>query len=181
MVTAVIEVVTIHPIHKHAFTVSEHPEGQLHHIGDALGCDCVIEKFEDGWMRKYKNDGKNNEDWYGWNAEVLAPFDSIVEAIYINPNTNNPGSYIESRASSIRFLRNDGVRVMYAHIKDINVSEGESIKAGDIVARVGNNGYSRHPHIHIGAWKGNTPLQIRFDLREMGNHLKELTDEGYYL
>jgi len=84
-------------------------------------------------MRKYKDDGKNNEDWYGWNAEVLTPFDSIVEAIYINPNTNNPGSYIDSRASSIRFLRNDGVRVIYG----INVSEDDSIKGGDVVARVG--------------------------------------------
>lgn len=33
---------------------------------------------------------------YEWNAEVLAPFDGIVEAIHINPNTNNLGSLIES-------------------------------------------------------------------------------------
>lgn len=177
----VIESVTIHPIHKHAFTVSEHPQGQLHHIGDALGCDCVIEKFVDGWMRKYKNEGKNNEDWYGWNAEVLAPFDCKVDAIYMNSISNDPGNFMESRASSITFLRDDGVRVLYAHIKDINVVEGDAIKAGDVVAKVGNNGYSRHPHIHVGAWKGNVPLQIRFDLREMGNYFKELADEGYYL
>lgn len=86
-----------------------------------------------------------------------------------------------TKASSIIFLRSDGVRVLYAHVKDVNVSEGDSIKAGDVVARVGNNGYSRHPHIHIGAWKGNTPLQISFDLREMGKQLKELTDNRYYL
>lgn len=81
---------------------------------------------------------------------------------------------MESRASSITFLRNDGVRVLYAHIKDISVVEGDAIKAGDVVAQVGNNGYARHPHIHVGAWKGNVPLQIRFDLREMGNYFKEL-------
>lgn len=32
-----IESVTIYPIYNHAFTLSEHPEGQLQHIGDALG------------------------------------------------------------------------------------------------------------------------------------------------
>ena len=40
-----IEVVTIHPVYNHAFTVSEHPGGQLPHIGDALGCDCVIARI----------------------------------------------------------------------------------------------------------------------------------------
>jgi hypothetical protein len=35
--------------------------------------------------------------------------------------------------------------------------------------------------MEIFEWKGNIPLQIRFNLREMGKHLKELTDEKYYL
>lgn len=180
MNTTEIEVVTVHPIHKHAFVVTEHPEGQLHHLGDALGCDIVIEKFVDGWMRKYRNDGKTNEDWYSWDAEVLAPVDGIVEMIHINPITNNPGMINESRSSSIRFLRSDGLRIVCGHVKDVNVAEGDPVKAGDVVARVGNNGYSRHPHIHIGAWKGTTPLQIKFDLIEMGKHLKELQDK-YFL
>ncbi|MDQ0112505.1 hypothetical protein [Paenibacillus harenae] len=105
-----LPIITIHPIYKHAFTVSEHPEGQLLHIGDALGCDCVIEKFADGWMKKYKNDGSNNEDWYGWGADILAPFDGIVEAIHINPITNKPGEISQTRASSITFLGTDNVR-----------------------------------------------------------------------
>jgi len=170
-----IEAVTIHPVYKYAFTVSEHPEGQLLHIGDALGCDCVIERFVDGWLRKYRGDGKNNEDWYGWEADVLAPFDGIVENIHINPITNAPGIINETRASSILFLRNDGVRVVFAHVQDMNVAIGDFVKAGDVVAKVGNNGYSWHPHIHIhiGAWKDPKPLQIRFDLQMMGNLMKE--------
>ncbi|MBT2765574.1 hypothetical protein [Paenibacillus sp. ISL-20] len=80
---------TIHPVHRHAFSVSEHPEGQLHGLGDALGCDCIIERFADGWMRKHRNDGLRNDDWYGWGEEVLAPFDSSIEAVYINEQTND--------------------------------------------------------------------------------------------
>ncbi|RCW42433.1 M23 family metallopeptidase [Paenibacillus prosopidis] len=64
---------------------------------------------------------------------------------------------------------------------DLSVKEGDNVKAGDIVAKVGNNGYSRHPHIHVGAWKGNIPLQIRFDLKSMGSQLKNLGEEMYYL
>ncbi|MEF3310860.1 M23 family metallopeptidase [Paenibacillus sp. GYB004] len=175
-----IEIITIHPIHKHAFSVIEHPEGQYEYIGDALGCDCMIERFVDGFMRKYKNDGRDNEDWYGWDAEVLAPFDCMVEAIHINPITNKIGEINPSRASSITFFRNDGVRVFYGHVKDVNVVVGDSVKAGDIVAKVGNNGYSRCPHIHIGAWIEKTPLQIRFDLSALGKYFKQLGDKGYH-
>jgi hypothetical protein len=179
MISTEIEVVTIHPIHNHAFSVTEHPEGQLAHIGDALGCDCVIHRFIDGWSRHYQNDGSDNEDWYGWNADVLAPFDGIVESTYINPFTNTPGNIQESRASSIVFVRFDGVRVCYCHVMNFNVKEGDAVKAGDVVAKVGNNGYSRHPHIHIGAWKEKTPLQISFDLKAMGRQFKELGANMY--
>lgn len=132
-------------------------------------------------MRKYKNDGLHNEDWYGWGADVLAPFDGIVESIHINPVTNAPGDFQHARASSIRFLGHDDVRVCFAHIMDLIVQEGDSVKAGDIVAKVGNNGYSRHPHIHVGAWKGTSPLQIRFDLQAMGKQLKDFGEKKYYL
>ena len=50
----------------------------------------------------------------------------------------------------------------------MKVKVGDTVKAGDIVAKVGNNGTSFMPHIHIGAWKDKEPLQISFDLKKMG-------------
>jgi len=176
-----IEDVVIHPVFGHAFFCFEHPEGQLVGLGDALGVDCVIHRFADGWMRPYAGDGTSNEDWYGWGADVLAPFDGRVEEIYINPVTNTPGVIHPGRASMIRFAREDGVRVVYAHVMNVCVEVGDQVTAGQVVAQVGNNGYSRHPHIHIGAWKDDKPLQIRFDLRAMGKQYKELGEEGYIL
>lgn len=171
--------VIIHPVFNHAYSCGEHPEGQLTALGDALGVDCVIHKFVDGWMRTYKGEGLNNEDWYGWGADVLAPFDGTVEDVYINEITNMPGHMNPSRAGMILFSRSDGVKVCYAHVMDVCVNAGDQVKSGQVVAKVGNNGYSRHPHIHIGAWKGNEPLQIRFDLRAMGKQYRELGVEKY--
>ena len=57
--------------------------------------------------------------------------------------------------------------MLIAHVKDVRVAEGDSVVAGEIVASVGNNGYSRQPHVHIGAWRGETALQIRFDQTRM--------------
>ena len=146
--------------------------GFLLYLGDALGTDCTV--FDSlrggqdpaGWFAKaYRTDGKTNEDWYGWQQPVLAPFDGTVLEVHLNPVTNAPGDPNPKPASRIVFVRTDGTHVMYGHVNDVRVRKGERVRAGQPVARVGNNGYARAPHIHIGAWRGKTPLQIRFDLR----------------
>ena len=168
----------IHAIHKEAFACIEHWEGQFESVGDALGTDCVIK----GWyqdehrlfLRPYKNNGFENEDWFGFNKEVLAPCDCTVEKIHINSKTNQPGIMNPSQASSITFKTTDDSYVVLAHVREILVQEGQRIKRGQVVAKVGNNGYSRNPHIHVGAWdKEFKPLQIRFDQTTIGLLTKE--------
>jgi len=164
----VIETITIHRIFNEYFSCGEHYEGELEYLGDALGTDCVIQsglQGERGFVAAFQHDGARNEDWYGWNAEVLAPFDGTVVAVNVNPIVNQPGQLGRPPASFILFERADGVRVLFAHVQDLQVARGDTVRAGQVVARVGNNGYGRNPHIHIGAWKGENPYQIRWDLR----------------
>lgn len=71
-------------------------------------------------------------------------------------------------ASMIRFRRSDGTLVLYAHITDHIVKVGDQVREGQVVAKVGNNGMARNPHIHIAAYRGTTPYQVRWDLRVMG-------------
>ena len=120
-------------------------------------------------MRFHANDGRENEDWFGWGADVLAPCDCVISEIEINETENKPGQLGKPPASWITFERNDGVFVSLVHIAKPRVSVGDIVAAGDVVASVGNNGYSRQPHIHIGAWKDDTPYQIRFDQTRMGS------------
>ena len=119
------------------------------------------------WPAFYRTNGARNEDWYGWSQQVLAPFNGIVEAVHVNKLSNVPGTLGKERASSVVFRRADGVRVLYAHVQAISVAPGDSVRAGQPIARVGNNGPSVMPHTHIGAWRDQEPLQIRFDLRAM--------------
>ncbi|HSG53620.1 MAG TPA: M23 family metallopeptidase, partial [Rheinheimera sp.] len=75
-----------------------------------------------------------------------------------------PGIMTPGRASSITFKTTEGHSVLLAHLQGVIVKEGDTVKRGVAVAKVGNNGYSRNPHIHIGAWSAEgEPLQIRFD------------------
>lgn len=164
--------IEIHAIHKETFACTEHWDGQFKYKGDALGTDCVIGGwYEDDkrlFQRTFINNGFENEDWFGFKKNVLAPCDCTVTKIHLNPITNEPGVMTPGRASSITFKTKDGLSVVLAHVREIDVKEGELVKRGAVVAKVGNNGYSRNPHIHIGAWnKEGKPIQIQFDQKTL--------------
>lgn len=167
-----IQQVTLAPLFHEPFACAEHPVGQLLGTGDALGTDCMIiggaADATHGYNKLYRGLGEKNEDWYGWHKTVHAPFDSVVTYVHVNPVTNSPGSMGKPPASAIMFTRADGMNVLYAHIADIRVREGDHVKAGDVVALDSNNGFARNPHVHVGAYKGTEAFQIRWDLAAMG-------------
>jgi hypothetical protein len=173
----VVADVVIHPIVAQDFTCSEHalePEGGGPIVlGDALGSDCTVVRYDRRRSgrrppRWFEGSGKRNEDWFGWGEPLLAPFDGIVEEIHVNPVTNRPGTPGRSPASYVVFRRADGTRVVYGHVREIVVREGERVTAGQPVAAVGNDGVGYMPHTHVGAWRATEPLQVRYDLTALG-------------
>jgi murein DD-endopeptidase MepM/ murein hydrolase activator NlpD len=171
-----IEVVVLHPPVAEYYGGFEHADGELAYPGDALGVDVVVGRLVDGWTRFHAHDGTKNEDWYGWGVPLLAPTAGIVESIRINEETNMPGELGNPPASAITFLAPDGLRVVYAHVQDVQVSVGDEVKPGDVVARIGNNGMCRNPHVHVGAWREEQPLQIRFDLAALARARRALEE-----
>ncbi|MEO0607550.1 MAG: M23 family metallopeptidase [Pseudomonadota bacterium] len=169
-----IESITLHPLFAAGFTCQNHWEGQLQFVGDALGADCLITDLvetEDvgAFSRYFKTNGTTNEDWFSWRAEVLAPVTGTVSRININPVTNEVGFLGQPPASFLIIERADGLSVLIAHVRELSVEQGAEVQAGQPIAKVGNNGFSRTPHIHIGAWAADgTPRQIQFDLRAHG-------------
>jgi murein DD-endopeptidase MepM/ murein hydrolase activator NlpD len=119
------------------------------------------------WLRPHTGDGTANEDWFGWKEPVLSPCDCTVVKVLENKTVNIPGLLGTPPAAHLILQRIDGVHFMVAHVQSVAVREGQRVKYGQELAKVGNNGYSRQPHVHIGAWKGNAPVQIRFDQRFM--------------
>ena len=188
---AEIESLVIHPPTAAALLCLEHPLGQEDHAGDALASDCYVVRRDDGpfgnFPRFYSGDGTRNDDWYSWNEPLLAPFDGVVKAILPNPGTNEPGVRGPGPASAILFERSEGeagepIQVGYVHVRDVLVQVGDLVEVGQPVARIGNNGISSFPHLHVGAMRGDllkamngeipvgdvVPLQVRFDLAAMG-------------
>lgn len=157
--------------------------GAEDHVPDALGSDCVVVRRDGGpngnLPSLYTGDGTRNEDWHSWREPLLAPFDGVVIGVRINPETTLPGVMGSGRSSAIGFQRLvDGeptdIHVAYVHVREVTVTQGDTVRAGDPVARIGNNGWSFHPHVHVGAFRGElmsedaVPLQVRMDLGAMG-------------
>lgn len=167
-----IEEVLLSPIFAQDFMCSEHFEGQIPYAGDALGSDCMIVggvNGDSGFERPFRTDGRTNADWYGWNADVISPSAGVVAGIHDNPMENTPGAMGKPPASMVQIRRDDGVIITLAHVTAIAVRLGQRVAAGERLAKVGNNGFARNPHIHIGAWReaNAEPLQIRWDLHAM--------------
>jgi len=159
-------------------TTSEHEHKEQLRLADQLGRDFIVEKLnDDGISRPYppETNGKQNDDWYGWRRNVLAPFEATVARVLKPDTVNLPGTMNrEAQPGGIVFEdTSENITVLYGHVREIEVEEGETIRPGEVVAKVGNNGNSRNPHVHIGAWEGDasklgakegTPLQIQVDL-----------------
>jgi murein DD-endopeptidase MepM/ murein hydrolase activator NlpD len=157
----------------------EHTYRSSLRLGDQLARDFMIQRVgSDGVPRAYEPEtaGERNEDWYGWRSDVLAPFDGTVARVVHPDSVNVPGTMNRDGEPGLIVFRDesDGIVVIYVHVRDIEVQQGQTVDAGDLVAQVGNNATSRVPHVHVGAWRGDmdllsakqggTPLQIQVDL-----------------
>ncbi|GGS23770.1 peptidase [Actinokineospora fastidiosa] len=53
----------------------------------------------------------------------------------------------------LRVQHDDGTIAVYGHINDYVVNEGDRVKAGELIAHMGNRGQSTGPHLHFEIWQ----------------------------
>jgi murein DD-endopeptidase MepM/ murein hydrolase activator NlpD len=160
--------IVLGPIYKERHFCSEHTAVSWD-LGDSLATDCiVVSDFGHGFPKFYRTDGKKNEDWYGWHADVLAPVEGKVVGVIVNNIENVPGTFGKGQASAIQILTTQNQIVILVHVANIRVQIGDAVKTGQVVAQVGNSGIADAPHTHVGAYDRETalPLQIRWNLAE---------------
>jgi murein DD-endopeptidase MepM/ murein hydrolase activator NlpD len=68
------------------------------------------------------------------------------------------GTVIEAGPASgfglwVRVQLDDGTINVYGHVDTYSVREGQRVKAGEQIARMGNRGQSTGPHLHFEVWE----------------------------
>ena len=79
---------------------------------------------------------------------IYAPADGKVLVFNEFSFRENYGS-IEKYGKTIELETAGGVKTLFAHLQSFAVRQGAEVKAGDIIAYMGNTGVTTGPHVHI--------------------------------
>lgn len=133
------------PAHKSAEVIASYPaysDGSAH-----WGVDIGL-----------YDDGTNVSE----GTDILAARDGVVVTVYNDGNWNTGfGNYCV-------IDHGNGVQTLYAHSKDIRVSEGDRVVQGQVIGIVGDTGNTTAPHLHFevrvengnGSYKRVNPLKF---------------------
>ena len=107
--------------------------------------------------------GSRNHKGIDLRARTGSPIKALKDGVVIRAG----GSYNE-----IFIQHSDGIISKYLHNSKICVRSGQRVKAGDVIALAGGkgpNGPNQYgPHLHLGIFKGNTPIDPEIYLRKAG-------------
>ena len=176
---------------------------------DFVGVDPngKIDKFYDVSVITYLIKGVPLEKCYGWGSNVYAPFDGEIvktedgviernpvsiknDVQYMSEVTRrfeqNEAEYKEVAGNYIIIKNSNKIFALLAHLQmnSICVKEGEKIKTGQIIGRVGHSGNSTAPHLHfqlmdnIDPKKANGILCSFADYDELNNGNWKRVDNG---
>ncbi len=102
--------------------------------------------------RRYKTEGKTNEDYWAFGQEILSPGDGIVTEAIEGVRDNAIGSLNQYSAvgNCIIIMHSDSEYSVIAHLKQgsTKVKKGDKVSRGQLLGLCGNSGNSSEPHLH---------------------------------
>ncbi len=107
----------------------------------------------DGKGNSFKTTGINNEDYYAFGKEIIAPCDGEIVLVVDGIKDNKPGTlnpmYVPGNNVIIKTAKNEFL--FFAHFKQhsIVVKQGQTVKQGQLLGLCGNSGNSSEPHLHF--------------------------------
>ena len=169
--------------------------GHLYDIASRYCDDIGAFREIDGQKVTFSGDPNRNESFFGWDkpihcvedGKVLIVVDDAPDNFGRKPNPANVGT----RNNSI-WIEHAGQRLSsYYHMRQgsATVKVGQHVKAGQVIARVGNAGSTSEPHLHFGylaldhrlGYYKNVPVRIKDLKSEDGRPVSGILKDGFYL
>ena len=133
------------------WSISQGHDGKHTHRGEWKDAwDFVI---VDEFNKQYKNEGRNQDDFYCYSKPVIAPAAGEIEQIVndVDDNLIGDSNLIQNWGNSIVIKHGYQLYSQLSHLKkgSIKVKKGDQVKSGEILALCGNSGRSPEPHLHF--------------------------------
>ena len=103
--------------------------------------------------KSHRREGKQNEDYYAFGKELIAPAEAEVVLVVDGVKDNVPGEmnpiYIPGNTVILKTEANE--YLFFAHFKQnsIVVKQGQKVKQGELLGLCGNSGNSSEAHLHF--------------------------------
>ena len=107
----------------------------------------------------FNGEFSHTDDQNRYAVDIMMPVDTPVHAarggvvVEVNDDYYRSGTEqaYANKANSIRILHDDDSMAIYAHLalEKAQVSAGDIVKAGQLIAYSGNTGYTTGPHLHF--------------------------------
>ncbi|OFY86662.1 MAG: hypothetical protein A2236_13195 [Bacteroidetes bacterium RIFOXYA2_FULL_33_7] len=133
------------------WTISQGHDGDYTHKKEWRHAWDFLINDEDG--KQYQGDGKNIDDYYVYNKNVLATADGYINDILDDVKDNNLGeiNLEQNWGNTIVIKHHEYLYSKLSHLKagSLKIKKGEFVKQGQVIAQCGNSGRSPYPHLHF--------------------------------
>lgn len=81
---------------------------------------------------------------------------TVLLAEFDGTTTEGFNAFNDGYGNKVEILNRDGRRVVYGHLREILVKQGDKVTTETIIGKTGSSGGSRVPHLHLEIRKKNT-------------------------
>ncbi|MBO4679338.1 MAG: peptidoglycan DD-metalloendopeptidase family protein [Lachnospiraceae bacterium] len=94
-----------------------------------------------------KSNGIDGATLFHGAVDIAAP--TGTELLAVSDGTVSFAGYVDQAGNTLTVNVKDDVAYRYSHLEEILVKEGDTVKAGDVIAKLGSTGASTGPHLHL--------------------------------
>jgi len=115
----------------------------------------------------YNGKGHNGVDF---GASTGTPVESALAGVIEGTGNTDKYKGCYSYGKWILVKHTNGLTTLYAHLSEIAVDPGQSVRTGEVIGYSGNTGYSTGPHLHFTLYASQGVRIVRFgDVKKVTN------------